>query len=82
MDKQDVLRDLQTRLTELLRASPAADVERNVRALLAGAFQRLELVTRDELDAQMARLAALSQRIDDLERRLRERDTPAGPGPA
>jgi hypothetical protein len=45
---QQLLADAQIRIAELLRASPAADLERNLKALLAQTFQRLELVTREE----------------------------------
>jgi len=66
-----------TRMAELLAAGPARDLEKNLRALVAGAFSRLDLVTREEFDVQaklLARarnqLAALESRVADLERRL------------
>ncbi|HQY28693.1 MAG TPA: accessory factor UbiK family protein [Burkholderiaceae bacterium] len=71
-----LLGDLQARVTELLRSGPAADVERNVKALLAQTFQRVDLVTRDEFDAQLERLARLQERVDQLEKLLAERSTP------
>ena len=65
------------RLSELLTASPARDVEKNFRALVAGALGRLDLVTRDEFDVQAkllarasSQLAALEDRVAELERRL------------
>ena len=67
MDKQPFLQDLQDRVGALLRNSPAADVERNLKAVLAQSFQRMELVTRDELDAFAQVLGALRARIDALE---------------
>ncbi|MCZ2415149.1 MAG: accessory factor UbiK family protein [Burkholderiales bacterium] len=57
----------------MLRNGPAADIERNVKALLAQAFQRADLVTREEFDAQLERLARLQQRVEQLERLLAER---------
>ena len=70
MNRQAFLSDLQTRLVELLRSSPAADLERNLKALLGQTFQRLELVTREELkdDARVKKLgeALTSQRIQDF----------------
>lgn len=71
-----LLGDLQARVTELLRSGPAADVERNVKALLAQTFQRVDLVTRDEFDAQLERLARLQERVEQLEKLLAERSTP------
>ena len=67
---QAVLADLQARVSELLRKSPAADVERNVRALLGQTFQRFDLITREEFEANLERLDRLQQRIEQLESRL------------
>lgn len=70
-----LLAELQSRLAELLRNSPAADVERNMKALLAQAFQRADLVTREEFDSQLERLARLQERVEQLEKLLAERST-------
>ncbi|HEY0877091.1 MAG TPA: accessory factor UbiK family protein, partial [Zeimonas sp.] len=67
---QSLLAELQQRVSELFRNSPAADIERNLKAMLAQTFQRVELVTRDEFDAQLERLSRLQERIATLERRL------------
>lgn len=56
-------------MSELLRNSPAADLERNLRALLAQSFQKLELVTREEFELERERLALLEARIRALETR-------------
>jgi BMFP domain-containing protein YqiC len=66
-DKQNFLQDLQARLAELLRTSPAGDVERNLKAVLGQAFQRLELVTREEFDDYAALLGSLRARVAQLE---------------
>lgn len=65
---QQLLAEAQARLAELLRASPAADLERNLKALLSQTFQRLELVTREEFEVERERLERLQQRIETLER--------------
>ncbi len=64
------LDELQKRFSELLRSGPAADIERNVKALLAQAFQRADLVTREEFDTQVARVEQLERRLEALERRV------------
>jgi BMFP domain-containing protein YqiC len=68
--------ELSAKLSELVAASPAKDLEKNVKALLAGVFARLDLVTREEFDVQSdvllkarERLAALEARIAELEKR-------------
>ncbi len=74
-ERQSLLNEMQTRLGELFRASPAADLERNMKALLAQTFQRLDLVTREEFEIQQELLAKLRGRVLELERRLDERKT-------
>ena len=68
----DVLNDLQARVSELLKNSPARDVERNVRAMLSQGFSKLELVTREEFDAQTQVLLRTRTRLEELERRVAE----------
>jgi len=68
----DVLNDLQSRVSDLLRNSPARDVERNVRAMLSQGFSKLELVTREEFDAQTQVLVRTRARLEELERRVAE----------
>ena len=46
------LDELNRKVAELIAASPAKDVEKNLRALLSSAFTRLDLVTREEFDIQ------------------------------
>jgi ubiquinone biosynthesis accessory factor UbiK len=72
-ERQSLLNEMQTRLGELFRASPAADLERNMKALLGQTFQRLDLVTREEFEIQQELLAKLRGRVLELERRLDER---------
>jgi BMFP domain-containing protein YqiC len=68
----DVFNDLQSRVSELLKNSPARDVERNVRAMLSQGFSKLELVTREEFDAQTQVLVRTRTRLEELERRVAE----------
>jgi BMFP domain-containing protein YqiC len=75
MDQQAFLQDVQRRLAELFRSSPAADLERNVKAMLAQSFQRMDLVTRDEFEIQAELVARLRQRVEALEARLAEQTT-------
>lgn len=65
-----LLAELQQRVSDLLRNSPAADIERNLKAMLTQTFQRIELVTRDEFDRETERVLHLQERIEALERRL------------
>ncbi|MFN5510559.1 MAG: accessory factor UbiK family protein [Burkholderiales bacterium] len=77
MDKTSFLHEAQQRLSELLRSSPAADIERNVKAFMAQTFQRMDLITRDEFELFEARLNHLQTRIAELEARLGSESTSA-----
>jgi len=74
MEKQAFLQDLQQRIAELARSSPAADLERNLKAMMGQTFQRLELVTREEFDVQVELLARLRARVEALESQLAASD--------
>jgi BMFP domain-containing protein YqiC len=63
-------------------ATLRADMERNFRGLLAGTFERLDLVTREEFDVQRKvlertreKLTALQAELQRLEERLAESDS-------
>lgn len=43
------------------------EVERSIHAILQGAFAKLDLVTRDEFDAQTAVLQRTREKIEQLE---------------
>lgn len=68
----DVFNDLQSRVSDLLKNSPAKDVERNVKALLSQGFSKLDLVTREEFDTQAQVLARTRVRLEELEKRVAE----------
>ena len=72
MDKISFLDDLQSRVSELIRQTPAADMQKNLKALLTQQFARLELVTREEFDTQSKVLARARSKLDELERRIAE----------
>jgi hypothetical protein len=64
------LDDISAKLHEAVANSPAKDIEKNVRALLAQGFAKLDLVTREEFDVQTAVLARTRQKLDELEARV------------
>lgn len=72
MPQTRILEDLSARISEFLAASPARDVEKNLRALLGAAFARLDLATREELDVQARVLARTREKISALETRVAE----------
>lgn len=78
MSEKRLFEDLSERINEALRNSPAQDIERNLRALLASWFDRMDLVMREDFETQkrllemaQAKLAALETRVAELERRTK-----------
>jgi ubiquinone biosynthesis accessory factor UbiK len=74
MDDKRLFEDLSARINEALRNSPAQDIEKNLRAMLAGWFDRMDLVMREDFEVQkklleraLARLAELEGRVAQLE---------------
>jgi BMFP domain-containing protein YqiC len=72
MPQTRILEDLSTKISEFLAASPAKDFEKNVRALLSAAFAKLDLATREELEAQARVLARSREKLSQLEARVAE----------
>jgi len=62
--------ELAHRVSALVAATPAKDVEKNLRALLTGAMGRLDLVTREEFDLQREALDRARDRLAELEARI------------
>ena len=69
---QRLLNEANEKIRALLANSPAADLEKNLRALLAGLFSRLDLVTREEFDVQREVLARTRAKLAELEAKLAE----------
>ncbi len=72
MEKTAFLDELQQRLASLIEGTPAADLQRNLKALLNQQFAQLDLVTREEFDAQTRVLARTREKLEALEKRLAE----------
>jgi BMFP domain-containing protein YqiC len=64
------LEDLSARVSAALAHTPAADIEKNLRAMLTAGFSRLDLVTREDFEIQKDLLARAQSRLAELEARL------------
>jgi hypothetical protein len=71
IDKR-LFEDLNERIRDAMRNSPAADVEKNLRAMLLAWFDRLDLVTREDFDVQRKLLERAHAKLADLEARIAE----------
>ena len=67
-----LLDELGERINEALRNSPAADLEKNLRALLLAWFDRLDLVVREDFEVQKKLLERAQAKLAELEARVRE----------
>ena len=56
------------------------DLESNFRAVLRASLSRLDLVSRDEFDAQVRVLERTRARLEELEKRLAAHEQAAGSG--
>lgn len=74
--------ELAARIGHAVESTPAKDVEKNVRALLAAGLARLDLVPRAEFDVQAQVLLRTREKVDALERKLAELEAKLGPGGA
>ena len=72
MSSQNLFEEIDRKMKDILARGPAADLEKNLRALLASAFGRLDLVTREEFDVQREVLARTRARLQELEAKLSE----------
>ena len=70
-----LLDEMSARVSSLLAATPAGDIEKNMRAALAGVFAKLDLVTREEFDVQREVLARTRAKLEALEARAAELET-------
>ncbi|ARP77216.1 hypothetical protein CAL11_14185 [Bordetella genomosp. 6] len=69
---QQWMEDLQKNISDLIARSPAADVERNVRAMMTQTFARLDLITREEFEVQVDLLARARTRVDQLSAQVQQ----------
>jgi len=72
MQQNRLFEELTGKVSALLAQSPAKDVEKNMRALLASFFGKLDLVTREEFDVQSRLLARSREQLSALESRVAE----------
>lgn len=73
-----ILEELSARLSAIVAASPAADIEKNARALLSGFFAKLDLVTREEFDIQTQVLQRTREKLKSLEERVARLESASG----
>jgi len=74
--------EINEKMKAVLAQGPAADIEKNMRALLAGAFSRLDLVTREEFDVQREVLVRTRAKLAELEKKVAALESDSSRTPA
>ena len=74
---QKLLDEINERVRAVLAQGPAADLEKNLRAMLAGVFARLDLVTREEFDIQREVLARTRAKLVEIEKKVADMESSA-----
>lgn len=74
--------EITLRIREVSANSPARDLEKNMRSVIASAFSKLDLVTREEFDVQQEVLVRTRERLAVLEARLTLLETRVFPASA
>jgi ubiquinone biosynthesis accessory factor UbiK len=64
------LNELSNKIKELIESSPASDLNKNIHALIQGAFTKMALVSREEYDVQTEVLRQTREKLDTLEEKL------------
>ena len=73
-----LLDDLNRRVKDLVDASPARDIEKNLRALMSSTFSRLDLGTRKEFDVQQELLQRTREKLEQMEVKVAELEARQG----
>ncbi|NDV13320.1 MULTISPECIES: accessory factor UbiK family protein [Crenobacter] len=81
MLSQKLFDEISAKISETIAASPAKDIEKNVKAMMAATFARMDLVTREEFDVQQEVLARTREQLAGLEARLSALEAASAPAP-
>ncbi len=79
MLSQKLFDEISNKISETIAASPAKDIEKNIKAMMGATFARMDLVTREEFDVQQEVLARTREQLAQLEARLQVLEAAAGP---
>ncbi len=70
MIAKQLFEEAASKIGETLANSPAKDFEKNAKAMLGSAFNKMDLVTREEYDIQQQILIKTRVKLGELEARL------------
>lgn len=67
-----VLNNLSIKIKEIVKSSPLEDMDKNVNALIQGAFTKMALISREEFDVQTEVLRNTREKLKLCEEKLAE----------
>lgn len=79
MFSQKLFDEISNKISETIAASPAKDLEKNIKAMMAATFSRMDLVTREEFDIQQEVLAQTRAQLTAMESRLAQLEVQLNP---
>ncbi len=69
---EQIFDNVGSQIDQLFNQQEAAqDIKKSTKAIIQSAFERLDLVSREEFDAQAAVLAKTREKLDALEEKLK-----------
>ena len=68
----DAINEISNRIKDLVKNSPLNDLDKNIHALIQGAFTKMELISREEFDVQAEVLRNTRDKLVQLEAKLAE----------
>lgn len=66
----DKLNEMSNNIKEMFNTSPLKDLDKNIHALIRGAFTKMELVSREEFEVQVEVLRHTREKLQKLEAQL------------
>ena len=66
------INEISNKINDMIKSSPLADIEKNINALIQGAFTKMELVSREDFDVQAEVLRNTREKLNMLEAKLAE----------
>ena len=64
------IEEMSSKINDMIKSRPLADIEHNVNALIKGAFTKMELISREEFDVQAEVLRNTREKLVSLEAKL------------
>ncbi|HEY9461330.1 MAG TPA: accessory factor UbiK family protein [Paralcaligenes sp.] len=78
VNRTDWFEDFRKNMSDLIAKTPAADIERTVKAMATQTFSKMDLITREEFDVQADLLERAIARIAELEIKVRDLESGTG----